>query len=274
MLHTQKITPWHKVSGLLIVLFILAGGLISLQFTTQAHAASQSSAVSGSNIANIALGQVGGTCSDYYGCPYPGEWCAEFAKWVWSDAGANVAGLTGASASFYDYGVSHKTLSNTPAVGDAVVFGYNAGTDYAEHVALVVSVNTANHTIKDVGGNEGGGAGIVQEDGPYNWTVGGSPTGQVISGYIAPVGGGSVTCPATIENGSTGALVQTLQGDLNTRYTNKVFPNSPYNFHPPLAQDGDFGPLTENAVKDFQTKEGLSVDGIVGPQTWHALGHC
>jgi peptidoglycan hydrolase-like protein with peptidoglycan-binding domain len=56
--------------------------------------------------------------------------------------------------------------------------------------------------------------------------------------------------------------------------TSKVFPNSPYNFHPPLAKDGAFGPNTEYAVKDFQTKKGLSVDGIVGPQSWHALGNC
>jgi hypothetical protein len=35
--------------------------------------------------------------------------------------------------------------------------------------------------------------------------------------------------------------------------------------------DGDFGPRTERAVKDFQADQGLAVDGIVGPQTWGAL---
>jgi Putative peptidoglycan binding domain/Putative amidase domain len=82
------------------------------------------------------------------------------------------------------------------------------------------------------------------------------------------------TCPATIQNGSTGSLVVSLQSELDSRYSKKDFPNSPYNFHPLLAKDGQFGNLTENAVKDFQKKKGLSVDGIVGPHTWHALGNC
>ena len=39
-----------------------------------------------------------------------------------------------------------------------------------------------------------------------------------------------------------------------------------------LAEDGDFGPLTEAAVIDFQTIWGFKdIDGIVGPCTWAAL---
>ena len=82
------------------------------------------------------------------------------------------------------------------------------------------------------------------------------------------------TCPSTIQNGSTGSLVTNLQSELDSLYSNKAFPNSPYNFHPLLAKDGQFGPMTTNAVKDFQKKKGLGVDGIVGPKTWHALGKC
>jgi peptidoglycan hydrolase-like protein with peptidoglycan-binding domain len=36
--------------------------------------------------------------------------------------------------------------------------------------------------------------------------------------------------------------------------------------------DGNFGPKTKAAVEEFQSSHGLTVDGIVGPNTWAALG--
>ncbi len=38
-----------------------------------------------------------------------------------------------------------------------------------------------------------------------------------------------------------------------------------------LTVDGDFGALTEAAVKEYQRKHGLAVDGIVGTETWAHL---
>ncbi len=38
-----------------------------------------------------------------------------------------------------------------------------------------------------------------------------------------------------------------------------------------LATDGQFGPTTTQRVKDFQGKNGLTRDGIVGPNTWEKL---
>ncbi|GCF10017.1 serine/threonine-protein kinase [Dictyobacter arantiisoli] len=90
----------------------------------------------------------------------------------------------------------------------------------------------------------------------------------------APTATPAPACPSTIQYGSTGLLVNTLQRALNTHYNAHDFSNSPDNFSPPLSVDGDFGSLTQSAVNDYQSAKGLQVDGVVGPMTWHSLGYC
>ena len=175
-------------------------------------ATSASHIVTEGSIASLALENVGkGACSLNTHGSYnfgssctgnggqPEYWCADFAKWVWAEAGAsNTSELTAAAGSFYVYGQRHGTLHSNPVVGDAVVFNY-AGNGYADHVALVVRVH-ANGTIETVSGDWNGQGGSQAEFAStasadlnvpaYPGVVGSTPgtMGMQISGFISPVG--------------------------------------------------------------------------------------
>ena len=58
--------------------------------------------------------------------------------------------------------------------------------------------------------------------------------------------------------GSQGSAVRQLQNELNKRGYS-------------LDQDGIFGKKTRAAVRDYQKKNGLKLDGIAGKETWGSL---
>jgi hypothetical protein len=66
----------------------------------------------------------------------------------------------------------------------------------------------------------------------------------------------------TLRRGNRGTQVRILQDRLNGRFP----------AYSKLARDSVFGPSVENVVKEFQSRAGLKPDGIVGAQTWKALG--
>jgi hypothetical protein len=93
-----------------------------------------------------------------------------------------------------------------------------------------------------------------------------SPSGTASSGSPSSSGSTSPASSTTVSSttpllvyGSTGASVKAIQKALNASGAK-------------LTVDGIFGPLTEAAVKSFQAKHHLTADGIVGIQTWKALG--
>ncbi|MDT0269610.1 peptidoglycan-binding protein [Streptomyces sp. DSM 44915] len=63
----------------------------------------------------------------------------------------------------------------------------------------------------------------------------------------------------SLRQGSSGAAVSRLQRALTAALGRTV------------SADGQFGPLTDQAVREYQDSRGLGVDGQVGPLTWGAL---
>ena len=70
----------------------------------------------------------------------------------------------------------------------------------------------------------------------------------------------AVTSTTNLRKGSSGSDVLELQKKLNS---------TGYGYN--LDEDGIFGDNTLSAVKDYQQRSGLTVDGIVGTNTWGAL---
>ncbi|NTW40769.1 MAG: hypothetical protein HGA44_12955 [Cellulomonadaceae bacterium] len=59
--------------------------------------------------------------------------------------------------------------------------------------------------------------------------------------------------------GSRGGCVYVVQSLLNIMY------------NAGLVEDSSYGPATTTAVRQFQARYGLTVDGIFGPKSWAAL---
>lgn len=106
---------------------------------------------------------------------------------------------------------------------------------------------------------------------PHSWFKATGCPGNVIRQWIADGMPASGTTPApapsvpceeqVLRLGSKGDCVKLAQNHLIKKG---------YNLGT-WGADGDFGTTTENAVKQFQTDNNLTVDGIVGPRTWFEL---
>ncbi|MEV7420699.1 FG-GAP-like repeat-containing protein [Streptomyces sp. NPDC089919] len=157
---------------------------------TSALGAAPASAAAPS-VASIAMSQVGNDCSPYNSmgaCSH--AWCADFARWVWGQAGAdNTSVLNAAAASFYTYGKQYGTFHTTaPQVGDAVLYDNDGSVadGEANHVNLVVKVSADGTKIQTVGGNESRG---VRYRDWFDWKTNTNPlnAGRVM-GFISPKG--------------------------------------------------------------------------------------
>jgi putative peptidoglycan binding protein len=82
---------------------------------------------------------------------------------------------------------------------------------------------------------------------------------------------GALPSGTALRRGSSGPAVKALQSSLASRAS--IGSLEPWwSRQVKVAVDGNFGPQTEEAVRAFQTKRGLTADGVVGADTAAALG--
>ena len=125
------------------------------------------------------------------------EWCADFAAWVWQKAGALVTyqfingDINSSAASFYEWGVAHDTWhpldsGYAPREGDVAVYGLDASTLVASHVAIVIGYHHGDRgpDVVNGDGDKTAFSAVEQENDQY---VADAP-GQTayLSGYVSP----------------------------------------------------------------------------------------
>lgn len=207
---------------------------------------------------------------NYYMCGmYGSKWinhnvadCSGMFVWAFKQFGL---GMSHISSNIYKSYCNKKgkltdSLKKTLLPGTAVFTGSTA--DNHPHVGLYVG----NGKIIEAHGTQ---AGVVTANiTETRWTWWGQlknveyPAQEATEQPSAPVDDKTPTDTLpTLRRGMKGEYVTLLQ----TKLANKGYDLGSYGV------DGDFGQMTEKAVKAFQKAHGLTVDGIVGKNTWAAL---
>jgi len=125
------------------------------------------------NYYSTQLGVGGSGCSNGWRTE---AWCADFVKWVWKKAGANVTYINGLASSVMDYGKKHGTWhTSNPKPGDGIYFTYG-------HTGIVVS--STSTTVTYISGNTYNPA-TGNDDGLLQKTI--ARSGNSIGGYSSPL---------------------------------------------------------------------------------------
>ena len=217
-------------------------------------------------------------------------WCDVFVDWChWIAAGKDAkeaqrvicqTGDCGAGCWWSaDYYRAAGRFYSSPKPGDQIFFG-ESGDEY--HTGIVYAVDSYN--VYTIEGNTSGASGVVDNGGGV-FKKSYSRNYYGISGYGRPrydesveVKEPEVTKPTTTTTGSKEESTVNIElkvlreGSYND--TVKALQRMLYAMGYDLGSnpiDGDFGSKTDAAVRAFQRKHNLDVDGIVGQDTWTKL---
>lgn len=190
---------------------------------------------------------------EVYGSAYP--WCCAFISWLFRDQQSLVkksASCINLLSWFEKNG--QIVPANQAQAGDIIFFKYPRNNTRTNHVGIVVG--RAGNQISTIEGNTS----ITSDDN------GGAVMKRIrTSSIVAYARPAYEDAWIEVKKGSKGVFVKKLQQILNKKYGMK------------LAEDGQFGQLTFNAVVAVQAQlvdrsgKPLIKDGIVGEKTWDAI---
>jgi hypothetical protein len=173
-------------------------------------------------------------------------------------ANSSIAATFAAIASA-ESGLDYTVVNNTPSTGDLSVGLFQINYYGSLYAGRAAAYGTPLQLVQGGLSRQFVAArGIYQGQGLRAWSTYSSGAYLAYLHGYTPAGGASSGGQPTLQQGSSGTSVVTLQNDLDQLGYN-------------LSQDGSFGPATRAAVVNFQARHGLSQDGVVGPLTWAAI---
>ena len=230
-----------------------------------------------SNLDSKTAGAGSGNYTKYWRDVYPSfqgqAWCAAFVSWVFMKAFGKDTATKLLKHWPYTYCPTMAnlfTLNANPKVGDIVIFYRNG---VFAHTGIVVSVNGDQFTT--IEGNTSGGSTIVANGGGvckksyYNsnlpgtkfctpdWSIVDSVNNVTNNNTASENISTSTTSSTVLRKGSKGSDVAEMQKMLIALgYSCGTY-----------GADGDFGTNTYNALKRFQSDNGLEADGEYGQKS-------
>ncbi|MGV8090979.1 MAG: TIGR02594 family protein [Mangrovibacterium sp.] len=173
-------------------------------------------------------------------------WCSIFVNWVAMKAGL----VRSKQANARSWLLVGQNVDSSPLPGDVVVFWRNNPTSWEGHVGIFFGFSYDGAKVYCLGGNQGN-----------QVSISAYPKDTVLGFRRLTATPGMIDIPnVTLRKGDKGKDVKSLQDALKAAGINCG------------TSDGDFGPLTENAVKQLQSmKYGLTIDGIYEENTRNFL---
>lgn len=204
-----------------------------------------------------------------YKMAYTNEWCAAFVtacaiKCDATDIIPKECSCNKMIELFKKLGCFIENDAYVPLPADILFYDWNDSgsgdnVGVSDHVGIVEKVSGDTVTVIEGNYNNACKRRTMKVNGRYirGYGVPKYTASAVASATTETKGNVTITLPILVRN-SRGESVRALQSLLNLHGAS-------------LTVDGSYGPATENAVKAFQTKNGLPADGKCGPVTWGAL---